>query len=233
MKKIFLLSLLMSLLIQCQNKKEPMPTTDFYISEQKITYKNQDLPFGEPVEEWVKIFGEYDRQPFKSVYIWDNLGIHISESDENANIDELHIFFMNLKSPLAEEGVLDFAQGYYMNTDKDPKNYEYPFIIYKKPLNIEGAEVKNGMKILDINQERKSRDLEPISYIDANMNGKVEEGPEEEANGYFSNYGAKNNPQQQREGEKKIFYHIMFRQTSGQVEYIRIVQDKGQEYFKY
>ncbi len=233
MKQIIILFFLMSLLLQCQTKNEPMPTTDFYISEQKITYKNQDLPFGKPVEDWVKIFGKYSRRPFKSIYVWDKLGIHISESDESEDIDELHIFFMNLDSPLAEEGVLDFAEGYYMNTDKNPKNYEYPYTIYTKPINVEGAEVKQGMKISEINKERESKDLEPISYIDANMNGKVEQGPEEEANGYFSNYGAKNNPQQQREEEKKNFYHIMFRQTSGEVEYIRIVQDKGQEYFKY
>lgn len=245
MKQIIILLLLSSILLQCQTKKEPMPATDFYISEQKITYKGQDLPFGKPVEEWVKIFGKYDRvlPPLgkdgivRRNYIWDSIGIMIEEhgSDKEVkSIPNFYIFFMNLESPLAKEGVLDFAEGYYMNTDKDSKNYEYPFTIYKKPLNIEGAEVKNGMKILDINQERKSRDLEPISYIDANMNGKVEEEPEEQANGYFSNYGAKNNPQQQRrEGEKKNFYHIMFRQTSGEVEYIRIVQDKGQEYFKY
>ncbi|KQT15028.1 hypothetical protein ASG31_15610 [Chryseobacterium sp. Leaf404] len=142
----------------------------------------------------MKIFGKYDRVFQTSVYVWDQLGISVQvawgdrpsfnkETDEeiakealSTPIGELHLFFMNLESPLAEEGVLDYAEGFYMKTDKDPKNYVYPFTIYKKPINVEGAEVKIGMKISDINEERESRDLEPISYVDADRNSKHEGG---------------------------------------------------------
>ncbi len=251
MKSFILLFLISSILLQCQSQKEPMPTTDFYISEQKITYKGQDLPFGKPVEEWVKIFGNYDRVFQTSIYVWDELGISVKvawgdrpsfnkETDEeiakealSTPIGELHLYFLNLESPLAEEGVLDYAEGYYMKTDKSPKNYVYPFTIYSKPINIEGTEVKQGMTISQINQERKSRDLTPISYIDANLDGKLEGGSlTTKSNGYFSKYGLKESPQGPNQKVKKNFYHIMFRQTSGEVEYIRVVYDTGQVYFK-
>ncbi len=60
--RLFLIYIFYLGLLHYQSQKEPMPTTDFYISEQKITYKGQDLPFGKPIEEWVKIFGNYDTQ---------------------------------------------------------------------------------------------------------------------------------------------------------------------------
>ena len=101
-----------SFLSHCQtSKKETVQETDFYISEHTITYKNKDLPFDKPVTEWVKIFGKYNRVYQTSVYIWDDLGIYVSESDKNNNIDELHIFFMNLDSPLGQIGKLEQAKG--------------------------------------------------------------------------------------------------------------------------
>ena len=110
--KYFLIILLCCFLSHCQtSKKETVQETDFYISEHSITYKNKDLPFDKPVTEWVKIFGKYNRVYQTSVYIWDDLGIYVSESDKNNNIDELHIFFMNLDSPLGQIGKLEQAKG--------------------------------------------------------------------------------------------------------------------------
>src|SRR4051812_8617992 len=111
MKQLVIL-LLSTMLMQCQSsKKESMPETDFYVSEHSITYKNQELPFGKSVTEWVKIFGKYNRVYQTSIYIWDDLGIYVSESDKNSTIDELHIFFMNLDSPLGQMGKLEQAKG--------------------------------------------------------------------------------------------------------------------------
>jgi hypothetical protein len=261
-KKIILL-LYISIALQCKtSKKELKLETDFYISEHTITYKKQELPFGKPVAEWVKIFGKYSRVYHTSVYIWDDLGIYVSESDKNKNIDELHIFFMNLDSPLGQMGKLEEAKGrmsvefvkernhkdgwFPEKTDPDfytdmlknekngsgaPENFIYPFKIYAKPLNIEGAEVKAGMKVSDINKKRIEADLPVIKFYDADLNAKLEDGSTTTlTNGYFTTFSGFLTPEEQ---EKADFYNIMYRQTEGEIEYIRIVHDKGQEYYKY
>lgn len=246
--------------MQCQtSKKETMPDTEFYISEHNITYKRKELPFGKSVAEWVKIFGKYDRIFQTSVYIWDDLGIYVSESDKDNSIDELHIFFMNLDSPLGQMGKLEEAKGREtlesirkrndyselynekeiiekinkdLNTGSGaPQNFIYPFKIYSKSLNIEGAEVKAGMKVTDINKKRLAVDLPVIKYYDADMNSKNEDGSLSTlSNGYFTTFNGFDNDE---ERSKADFYNIMYRQTEGEIEYIRIVHDKGQEYYKY
>ncbi len=249
--------------MQCQtSKKELMPENDIYISEHSITYKSQELPFGKPVSEWVNVFGKYSRVYQTSVYIWDDLGIYVSESDKDNSIDELHIFFMNLDSPLGQMGKLEQAKGrmsvkflkernhkdgwfpektdpeFYMdmlneekNGHKAPKKFIYPFKIYSKSLNIEGAEVKAGMKVSDINKKRETADLPVIKYYDADMNSKNEDGSLTTlSNGYFTTFNGFDNDE---ERSKADFYNIMYRQTEGEIEYIRIVHDKGQEYYKY
>ncbi|PXY46650.1 DUF7738 domain-containing protein [Flavobacterium hydrophilum] len=261
--KQFAILILSSILMQCQtSKKETMPKTDFYISEHTITYKSKELPFGKSVAEWVKIFGKYDRIFQTSVYIWDDIGIYVSESDKDNSIDELHIFFMNLDSPLGQKGKLEEAKGrvsvaFIKEKDKNvdwleeeykkekyerieernttgsdaPKNFIYPFKIFSKSLNIEGAEVKAGMKVSDINKKRETADLPVIKYYDADMNSKNEDGSLTTlSNGYFTTFNGFDND---KERSKADFYNIMYRQTEGEIEYIRIVHDKGQEYFKF
>ncbi|MEO7975561.1 hypothetical protein [Flavobacterium sp.] len=257
--KYFLILFLNSTFLQCQTSKADIPETDFYISEHTITYKNQELPFGKPVAEWIKIFGKYNRVYQTSVYIWDDLGIYVSESDKNSTIDELHILFMNLDSPLGEMGKLEQAKGREtlesirkrndyseLYNDKDiikeinnnlttgsdaPQNFIYPFRIYTKSLNIEGAEVKEGMKVSDINKKRTAADLPVIKYYDADMNNKNEDASVTTlSNGYFTTFNSFDNDE---ERSKADFYNIMYRQTEGEIEYIRIVHDKGQEYFKF
>jgi hypothetical protein len=262
MKQLVIL-ILSSIMVQCQtSKKEPMQGTDFYISEHTITYKNKELPFGKPVEEWEKIFGKYSRVFHTSVYIWDDLGIYVSETEKNNNIDELYIFFMNLDSPLGQMGKLEEAKGrmsvkfvmernhkdgwFPEKTDpefytemldvekkgsKAAQNFIYPFKIYNKSLNIEGVEVKEGMKVSDINKKRKAEDLPVIKYWDADMNNKHEDGSLTTlSNGYFTAFNGFSSPAEQA---KANFYNIMYRQTEGQIEYIRIIHDTGQEYFKF
>lgn len=113
---------------------------------------------------------------------------------------DFYIFFMNLDSPLGQMGKLVETKGRvsiafikekgkktgWFTSDEDyadieksvttgseaPKNFIYPFKIYKKPLNIEGAEVKEGMKVSDINKKRAAADLPVIKYFDADMNTK-------------------------------------------------------------
>ncbi|MFB9064844.1 DUF7738 domain-containing protein, partial [Flavobacterium branchiarum] len=220
MKQLVIL-ILSSIMLQCQSsKKEPMQGTDFYISEHSITYKNQEVPFGKPVAEWVKIFGTYSRIYHTSVYIWDDLGIFVSESNYNSEINELHIFFMNLDSPLGQMGKLNEARGrmslkfvkernhkdgwFPEKTDLNiyaemeerntrgsdaPDKFIYPFKIYEKPLNIEGAVVKAGMRVSEINKERKKANLPVIKYYDADLNWKYEHGSTTTlSNGYFTTF---------------------------------------------
>lgn len=207
--------------MQCQtSKKETMPQTDFYISEHSISYKSKELPFGKSVAEWVKIFGKYDRIFQTTVYIWDDLGIYVSESEQNTDINELQIFFTNLDSPLGQMGKLNEAKdrmsmkfvkernhkdGWFpektdpdfytsmledeINGSEAPQNFIYPFKIYSKFLNIEGAEVKAGMKVTDINKKRLAVDLTVIKYYDADMNSKNEDGSLTTlSNGYFTTF---------------------------------------------
>ncbi|WP_269236337.1 hypothetical protein [Flavobacterium flavigenum] len=252
--------LLSTILMQCQTpKKELMPGTEFYISEHSITYRNNELPFGKPIAEWIKVFGKYDRIFQTTIYIWDDLGIYVSESEKNTDIDELHIFFMNLDSPLGQMGKLEEAKGRvsvafikekdkktgWFTSDADyadmeksetvgseaPKNFIYPFKIYSKSLNIEGAEVKAGMKVSDINKKREEADLPVIKYYDADLNSNHEDGSTTTlSNGYFTTFNGFLTPDEQAKAD---FYNIMYRQTEGEIEYIRIVHDKGQEYYKY
>jgi hypothetical protein len=50
------------------------------------------------------------------------------------------------------------------------------------------------------------------------------------SNGYFTTFNGFLTPDEQAKAD---FYNIMYRQTEGEIEYIRIVHDKGQEYYKY
>ena len=169
---------------------------------------------------------------------------------------------MNLDSPLGQMGKLEQARGRvsvafikeqdksidwlnndykkkkYKEMEKEkitgsdaPKNFIYPFKIYTKPLNIEGALVKTGMLVEEINKERKKADLPVIKYYDADMNWKNEDGSTTTlSNGYFTTFNGFQTPEEQAKAD---FYNIMYRQTEGQIEYIRIVHDIGQEYFKF
>lgn len=84
------------------------------------------------------------------------------------------------------------------------------------------------MKVSDINKRRTAANLPVIKYYDADMNSKHEDGSVTTlSNGYFTTFNGFDNDE---ERSKADFYNIMYRQTEGEIEYIRIVHDKGQEY---
>ena len=262
-------------LLQCERSipNEPFEA-DYVLTEEKITYKGQDLPLGKPVTEWEKIFGKYDRTAREGrAFIWDKLGIAVLASwgDDDPKrgkgdwfqktpTEYFYIFFMNLESPLGQKGKLEEAYGrtttkFVIEKDKKDgvfegmdfykdlieyetigngaaKNYMYPFTTYSKSIDVNGAEVKQGMTIEDINKKRKAADLIPISFLDDNMNWKDEWGSTKtKANGYFSRYG--NREDTPYEKSKTPYFHIMFRQTEGEVEHIKIQHDIGQNYLLY
>ena len=81
MTTFILLSSILGLL-QCEGNTPNEPfEADYVLTEEKITYKGQDLPLGKPVTEWEKIFGKYDRTAREGrAFIWDRLGIAVLAS---------------------------------------------------------------------------------------------------------------------------------------------------------
>ncbi|MEA9412110.1 hypothetical protein SHI72_04140 [Flavobacterium sp. PL02] len=183
--------------------------------------------------------------------------VEFGEDNEVKIIPELYIFFNNLDSPVGQAGKLEFAKGresaihtkerneklgYKTNMEsykrmleeettgsEAPKNYPYPFTTYKKSLNIEGIEIREGMTISQINKLREEADLPLIKYWDTDMNRKEEDGSTTtKSNGYFTYlYPHKFTFD---EGEKANKYNILYRYTEQELEYIRVVHDTGQEY---
>lgn len=127
-RTIFTLVVVFTLVTSCQNnakKNKEINTetakSEFVLTDCEITFKGKPIPLGEPIEEWVKVFGEYDRHFGQRSYIWDSLGIgiennHILSRDEHVpdslrKHDEFLIFFSNLESPMGQQGELKFAKG--------------------------------------------------------------------------------------------------------------------------
>ena len=118
-------------LLQCERSipNEPFEA-DYVLTEEKITYKGQDLPLGKPVTEWEKIFGKYDRIVERGmVFVWDSLGIAVEASwgDDDPKRGKgdwfqktptgyFYICFVNLDSPLAQKERLEEACLYYEKT---------------------------------------------------------------------------------------------------------------------
>ena len=173
-------------------------------------------------------------------------------------VSELYIFFNNLDSPVGHAGKLEFAKGrksvsYVKAQDKKngrytneknyewslnyqtkgpdaPKNYPYPFAIYKKSLNIEGIEIKEGMTVSQINDLREEANLPLIKYWDTDMNWKNEGGSTTtKSNGYFTYQDPHRIIFEEKDKTNK--YNILYRYTEQQLEYIRVVHDTGQTYY--
>ncbi len=144
MNRIVIALGLIFLLIGCNNYKPDrsklnldVTKAEFVLTECNITYKGKPIPLGKPLEEWVKVFGEYDRNFGNRNYIWDSLCIgiengHILSRDKNVpdslrKHDKFMIFFSNLKSPMGKQGELKFARYIYEINEKelmsiDPEN---------------------------------------------------------------------------------------------------------------
>ena len=184
--------------------------------------------------------------------------VEFGGDEEKKTIDELYIFFNNLDSPVGHAGKLEFAKGrksalyvkeqdkkngFYSNErdyeemikdettgDEAPKNYPYPFTTYKKSLNIEGIEIKEGMTVSQINDLREEANLPLIKYWDTDMNWKNEGGSTTtKSNGYFTYQDPHRIIFEEKDKTNK--YNILYRYTEQQLEYIRVVHDTGQTYY--
>lgn len=179
------------------------------------------------------------------------------EDKQDKFVSEFYIFFNNLDSPIGQEGKLKFAKGretleairkrnnyskLYNNKDiikqindkltigpKAPKNYPYPFTIYEKSLNIEGIDIKKGMKVSQINDLRKEARLSFIKYWDTDMNSNEEQNSiTTTSDGYFASLPPRlYNFDAEKPNNK---YNILYWYTQQNLEYIRVVHDTGQDY---
>jgi hypothetical protein len=115
--------LIIFLLLSSCNRPQANPQNvahEFDFDLCNTTFNGKVLPFDQPLAEWVKVLGKYDRSINNFHYIWDSLGVVLSKSNfskngtlkNKENPDELLIFYQNLKSPLWQAKKLEYANGY-------------------------------------------------------------------------------------------------------------------------
>ncbi|KIA85459.1 DUF7738 domain-containing protein [Kaistella jeonii] len=129
--------------------------------------------------------------------------------------DQLYIFFSNLDSPEGQKGNLKFANGrkseneilkqytveelkstgveervrirYAKNGENYKSNYIYPYKQYTKSISIDGSAINPGMSLKELNKNRKSKDLEILSFRDNNLDGNNQWGDTKEEDGEYWN----------------------------------------------
>ncbi|PQL93515.1 DUF7738 domain-containing protein [Apibacter adventoris] len=162
---------------------------------------------------------------------------------------ELYIFFVNLDSKVGQAGKLQYAWGYYPITKEkekrmlspdleypdvkpftqeeltqlkekhDPKNYIYPFTPYTQTVNLQGAPVKSGMSLEEVNKERsKIKGLEKMGYWDNDGDWSWDSGSTTIKTGEFREQKDHSSicPNQD------YWYYITLRYSEGELEYLKI-----------
>ncbi|OWP85880.1 hypothetical protein BWK60_11780, partial [Flavobacterium covae] len=85
-----------------QEKKIDLETATIKVDSCGIYYKGHRLDLGDSVAQWEKVLGKPDRfiGEKTGAYIWDKLGISISDWEIGENVvDAIYIYFVNLDSP--------------------------------------------------------------------------------------------------------------------------------------
>ncbi|AYZ11812.1 hypothetical protein V2E39_04350 [Chryseobacterium arthrosphaerae] len=170
------------------NSNNPKKTTKMY-----IFYSNLTSPAGHKG----KLKFAYERE--SETYL-------ISEYKKNnpsALTKELEQEFIQLKSIGGKEG---------------PDKYIYPYTTYKQSVTIDGAEVRGGMLLKELNKNRKEKDLQIFTFRDDNMDGVNETGSTKGDNGEYWNDNRKNDC-----GNKQNYYFLNSVQYSdSELEYIKV-----------
>ena len=93
--------------------------TDFRFTECEAYYKGKQLPFGQPIAAWEKLFGKNhrnipdDSESYYKRFIWDELGIVVVEEGHNNEKPDLttmlYVMYANLETPAGKKGKLQFA----------------------------------------------------------------------------------------------------------------------------
>lgn len=120
MKRLLTILTIFILCTSCtKNKAQKKMTTDFQLTDCEAVYKGKPLPFNQPIEKWIELFGkDYrnipdDSSSYYKRFIWDNLGVVVEEEGQNSNnarkTTRFYIFYSNLETPSGQRGKLKFA----------------------------------------------------------------------------------------------------------------------------
>ncbi|PQL90952.1 DUF7738 domain-containing protein [Apibacter adventoris] len=162
---------------------------------------------------------------------------------EKRKCDQLYIFFVNLDSKVGQAGKLQFAwqRKSFEFIEKDyqsikepmseelkkriigriePKEkYIYPFTPYTQTVNLQGAPVKSGMSLNEVNKERsKIKGLEKMGYWDNDGDWSWDSGSTTIKTGEFREQKDHSSicPNQD------YWYYITLRYSEGELEYLKV-----------
>nr|WP_315238894.1 hypothetical protein [uncultured Flavobacterium sp.] len=211
-----------------------------------LYYKGQRLDLGTPISDWEKVLGKPTRNTNLAL-VWDNLGIAIDDwqnEGEKGKVAALYIFFINLNSKEGKSGELNYAREHEEITEEwkknilddksssieenkmrlknlekknAPKNFIYPFTLYKGYVNLHGFPVGAGMKVAEINSYRKDLPYSgEFGYVDDDIDGVNDSGNTTETFG--GDYRA---PGEECKDNRLQYYELTYTAT-GALEYLKI-----------
>jgi hypothetical protein len=238
--KIIIITLLSTIInIRCQDMKKTksmdLSKATIKIDSCGLYYKGERLDLGQNHKEWEKILGKPSRI-FNGVSIWDDKGISIDyfQNEENM-VAELYIHFLNLDSKEGLAGELNHARGWAkfdeknwdvaylkengkrLKEENNPKNFIYPFTLYKGHVNLHGFPVGAGMKVDEINSYRKDLSFSgPFRYVDDDIDGVNDSGNTTDTFG--GDYRAGGTECK----DNRLQYYEVTYTASGSLEYLKI-----------
>lgn len=218
-----------------------------------LYYKGERLDLGMPLVEWEKVLGKPSRDT-NLAFVWDNLGIAVDDwqNDRDGTVASIRIFFLNLDSPEGKSGELNHARDWQVFTeewkknildDKNgspeenkkivqnfeeknaPKNFIYPFTLYKGYVNLHGFPVGAGMKIDEINSYRKDLPFSGLfRYVDDDIDGVNDSGNTTDTFG--GDYRAGGTECK----DSRLQYYEVTYTASGALEYLKIGYENVEDF---
>jgi len=251
LKIITTLLFLTTLNTQCQNRRTEknidVSQAVIKIDSCGLYYKGHRLDLGTPITEWKKVLGEPSRDT-NLAFVWDDLGIAIDDwqnEGELGKVAAVYIFFINLDSPEGKTGQLNYARSWQEIDEKNyepplpkellsklkaenaPKNFIYPFTVYKGYVNLHGFPVGAGMKVAEINGYRKDLPFSgQFGYVDQDIDGVNDSGNTTDTFG--GDYRA---PGEECKDGRLQYYELTYTAT-GTLEYLKIGYERLDD-FKY
>ncbi len=134
------------------------------ITDCGVSYNDEPLDFGVPLEEWIEILGPYRKGELG--YVWDDLGIAATmRRDSSANsgkkfilvTNKLYLFFQNLQDPHPMEFKLHYPY---------PETSIYPHSPFRDAVELNGALIGRGMGISELqNRLDEGRTSGKLKYL--------------------------------------------------------------------
>ncbi|PQL90954.1 DUF7738 domain-containing protein [Apibacter adventoris] len=180
---------------------------------------------------------------------WKEKNYNTEEFIDSRPVTEFYIFFMNLDSETGKQGKLQYAWGYYpitaelekqmtspnpeypdvkpyskeriarLKEERHPKNYIYPYHPYTGTVDFQGAPVKAGMSLSQVNKERSGiQGVDELGYWDKDMNWKDERGSTSVKSGEMIEFV----DDKWRCAGKDYVYFTSLRYSEGELEYLKV-----------